>query len=547
MSIPKEPRQQMINLMYLVLTALLALNVSKEVLNAFELVRTGMDNSTKAVESKNTSVYDAFQKQLDNNPEKTRPYFNQAKEAQKKADQFFTYIEGLKKELVKTSGGRNEKGELIGKKNLDATTRLMLKKDKGKELKQKIEKYRQEFASLLTDSLGFTQADREQLKERITLSAEWDKEESDKKTWAAHNFRMVPVTAGVTILTKFQNDVRSTEALVIEELIKQISAADYKFDQLQAQVIAPSSYVLQGESYEADIFVSASSSTQNPDVFIGPLKDVAYTESGDVKQTALSENPLKRKVDSLDVNQKGRGQYTAEAQGAGEKSYTGVIRVKKPSGEGYDYYPFKEEYQVAQPAITVSPVNLNVLYAGLDNPLRISAAGFPNEDVSATITKGLNLNKTSEEGVYETNPPGELINEKVKVSVSVKKEEGRKTLGSKTFRIRRVPDPEAAINGTITSGEIKTGTLKASQGIGAVLRDFEFKGVNFDVTSYELLYVPQRQDPRIYQNKGWRYSQDVKNALQNAKPGDQVIFRDITAKGPDGSSRKLNSIPLTVK
>ena len=548
MSIPKEPRQQMINLMYLVLTALLALNISKEVLNAFELVKTGMGNSTTAVESKNTSIYDTFQKQLENNEEKTRPYFDQAMKAQEMADEFYTYIGNIKKQLVKTSGGRNEKGELVGKKNLDATTRLMLKKDKGTELKNKIQEYKNKFASLLTDSLEFTESERQQFREKITLSAEWNQEESDKKTWAAHNFRMVPTIAAVTILTKFQNDVRSTESLVIEELIKKISASDYKFDQLEAQVIANSSYVLQGEPYEADIFVSASSSTQNPDVLVGDLKDIAYNEDGGVKSTALSENPLASIRDSLPVDSKGRGKFEQTASGTGSKTYTGAIKVKKPSGSGYDYYPFKQSYQVAQPAITVSPTKLNVLYAGINNPLSISAAGFPNENVSATISGGLNLKKTGEKGVYETNPPGSKINESVKISVSVQMDDGnRQTLGNKEFRIRRVPDPEAAINGTITEGGVKTGTIRASQGIGAVLRDFEFEGVNFDVTSYELLYIPQRQDPRKYENKGWRYSGEVKKAINSAKPGDQLIFRDIKAEGPDGSKRSLNSIPLTVK
>ncbi len=559
MSIPKEPRQIMINLMYLVLTALLALNVSAEILHAFHVVNAGLSVSSAAITSKNNQTFAAFEEQYKNDAQRTGPFLEKAKKVKVFSDQAYNDIEELKRELITESGGiknleTQEKmdvnsmpvsdlmrqGELFDDRNLEVSTNLMINKGKGDELKAKINKLRSDLLAQVDNP-----QDRKMLESQLSVNAVDPTEKVDGvlKSWSVTNFEMVPTIAALTLLSKYQNDIRNSEDLIVEYLFKQVNAKTVVVDRILAKVIAPSSYIMAGQQYKADIFVAAYSSTVNPEVYVGPLNySIAQKdEAGNFKE--ITENPVSgggKKIEVVD----GMGKYSAVAGGEGIQKYSGAVMVQGPDGKPR-YYPFESEYQTAKGSVVVSSDNLNIIYAGIPNPFSVSVPGFPADKVNASATQG-NFKKSGS-GKYTAEMPASLVNQKVSVNVSVALEGGSRQIGSQEFVIKRIPDPVAAINGTITEGDIPTSTLKAVPGIGAVLKDFYFQGVRFDVTSFECVYIPKRQDARIEQNSGAKFNSKVAAFIQGCKPGDQIIFRKIRAVGPDKSPRNLNSIPLQIK
>jgi hypothetical protein len=186
-----------------------------------------------------------------------------------------------------------------------------------------------------------------------------------------------------------------------------------------------------------------------------------------------------------------------------------------------------------------------VIYAGIPNPFSVSVPGFSADKVNASITGG-NFSKTAP-GKFDANVPIDFIGKSVTINVGVQMDNASHEIGAQQYQVKRIPDPVAVINGTITQGDIPSAELKIVQGIGAVLKDFYFEGVRFDVTSFRTIYVPRRQDAQIEINNGAHFSQKVSQIIQNCKPGDQIIFDNIKAKGNDNMTRSLNSIALQIK
>lgn len=542
MGIPKEPRQQMINMMYLVLTALLALNISAEVLNAFKLVSDGMQTSNNAIDKKNFSIMDAFDSQYANDPTRTAPYLKDAKRAVAFSNDFVDRVQALRELIITESDGYlhddTVAGDLKGKKNYEVTTRLMVDKDNGRDLKAAITSLRDSLLALPT----LNEVDKEALSKQFTLSTDFNEDAAKrlgKKTWEEYLFDHVPVIAANTILTKFQGDAKNSAGLVIETLFKKIGASSYKFDALSAKVIAPSSYVLAGQEYKADIFVSATSSTQDPKVYFGTFNpDVIKNPKAETfdKQDVF---PLKPGYDSIPTVA-GFGKYSDKSSVVGLKEKTGAIKVKKPQGNGYDYFPFKLEYQIAEAGLVVSPDKMNVFYIGVDNPVSVSVPGFPADKVTAAFNKNGTL-KQVKPGNFIANVTTVDLKGETEVQVYVTTSDGsKKMMGSKPFRIKRVPDPTAMI-GPDKGGSVKAPNFKVQKGMQAVLENFDFD-IRFNIVSFEMTYAAARQDLLSTSTDGPLFSQKMTDYLSKAKPGDVFYFDKIKAKGPDGTIRNLPGI-----
>ncbi len=542
MGIPKEPRQQMINMMYLVLTALLALNISAEVLNAFKLVSDGMQVSNEAVDKKNQSVMEAFDAQFDNDSAMTKKYLKDARKAEILSIEFVTNVQAIRNLLIEKSGGYIDGDtvtkDLKGKRNFDIPTFLMVEQENGRNLKAEISKLRDSLLALPTLDDG----DREALAKQFTLSTDYNlaaAKRLGKKSWEAYLFDHVPVIAVNTILTKFQGDAKSSAGLVIETLFKKIGASSYKFDALSAKVIAPTSYVLTGQEYKAEIFVSATSSTQNPQVYLGSFDPKFNLNPKAATYEKLEEFPLRSGYDSIPVIS-GMGQFSDRSSATGMKERTGVIKVKKPKGSGYDYYPFKLEYQIAEAGLVVSPDKMNVFYIGVDNPVSISVPGFPAEKIAASLNKNGTL-KLDKPGHFIANVTTVDLKGETEVVVSTKMQDGStKPMGSKAFRVKRVPDPIAKI-GNEKGGSVKAATFKVQRGIIADLENFDFN-IKFQVVGYEMTYAAARQDLLSTSTDGPLFSQKMLDYLSKAKPGDVFYFDKVRAKGPDGTTRNLPGI-----
>jgi gliding motility-associated protein GldM len=516
-----SPRQKMIGMMYLVLTALLALNVSKDILEAFVLVNDGLETTTSNFSKKNEMTYSAFDFAKKNNEVKVAKYWTKAQQTRKLSKELTQYIEELKKQLVmKADGLPKEVADtmhlqyLNAKDNMDIPGEILIgstadgSTGKARELKLKIEAYRKSLYDLLKDVSGGDKVDLGLETKNPPPSAE-----HGTQTWETHNFDHVPLAAVITILSKIQSDVKNAEADAINHLYSQIDAADFKFDTLVARVIAPSSYVLLGNEYTADVMVAAYSSTQDPEVLVGG-----------------SAIPVEG----------GMGKYTVRPSKEGINKWGGVVKVKAPDGSVKEY-PFESEYTAARPSTVISPTKMNVLYIGVPNPVSISVPGISADKVKATITQGV-LKPDKEQGSYlaEVKTIGEA-------TINVAAEIGGKVqqMGSMKFRVKIVPDPVAKV-ANMKGGNINRSVLAAQNAVIPVLENFEFD-LNFIVTSFSMTRSGKGRDPVEEKSDNNLLTSSMKDLIKNTRSGDKIYFEYIKAKGPDGTTRSLSSVSFTIQ
>jgi gliding motility-associated protein GldM len=533
------PRQKMINMMYLVLTALLALNVSNEVLNAFHLVNEGLQTSNGSLDAKNQGIYKAFDKQMEQDKNKAQVYYDKALKAKKISKELQDLLEKYKGEIVKGAGGIDpESDDIVQRDNIDIATRMFVEDGegvkRGQELQKKILDARKQLLELVDEK------DRTNFK--LSLDAQTPKVKDNKNAkWEYATFNHVPATAAVTILSKFQNDVVSSEGGVIEYLIKKIGETDFKFTDLTAKIIAPTSYVLTGQQYKADVFLAAFNSTQQPEIFLGPIGGFKKNADGSYEPKD-SQEPLPAGYSNNMLKAEGGfGKYTATAAGVGDKTYTGIIRVKNPTG-GYKFYPFEGKYQTAPKAVVVSPTKMNVLYIGVDNPMEISVPGVGQNDVAASLEGAGTLKKDP------ANPSSYIANVtavgKCKVNVTAKIDGKMQPMDGKEFRIKRIPDPVPTLGGKLKGGNSQPGQIKAQSGVVPLLENFDFEA-RFNVISFQMVFSSKGE---IFKEEvqGPMFSPKMKGFLDRAKPKDIIFIDEIKVVGPDKQPRKLGQIAFTI-
>jgi gliding motility-associated protein GldM len=531
------PRQRMINMMYLVLTAMLALNVTAEVLNAFKTVDDGIGRSNHALTVKTASLFNEFDMQMGLDAKKAEPFKLKAEAAQRISKALYDRLEQYKQQIIKEAGGTDPAtGQLVHNDDIDIATRLFVEQAEGKKLKADIEQARQQLLALPAD------ADRGSFASSIPLQTE---EPKDGLSWEFHKFNHVPAVAAVTLLSKYQNDVLASENQLVEYFYSKIDYDKHKVDKLAAVVTSPSNYIMQGLSYRANVMLSAYSSTQNPDVFIGgftaAVKKNANGSYEEIK-TNTETPPLTNAV-KVDVAN-GLGKIQMPGNSVGQSRYTGVIRVKDPSGTGYVFYPFDGEYQVAPKTAVVSPTNMNVLYYGLENPVSVSVPGAAQRDVSAAFD-GPGTIERKADGSFIVRPTAGRGRGKVRVSAKV--DGSTLLMGEQEFRIKRIPNPVSTLDGSYLGGSIPLGFLKSTKGVVAKVDNFDWP-VNFKVLSYTVSY--RASDGTIIKIpiEGPVYDTKVRNLIdRRIKPGEMIFFDDIVAKGPDEEKRNINPIAFLIK
>lgn len=558
----ETPRQKMIGMMYLVLTALLALNVSKSILDAFVVVNNGLEVTNKNFKNKNQVLYNEFEKQLGMNPAKVKAYYDAANEVKAETQKVCDTIYALKKELlIRVDGGdidepagenndKNGDGRFTvddkildlmlvnSKDNYDIPTNMFCGTDvtgKGaaaERLKNLLISFKENLLSILgRDKIAILNKEQvlNNYKENQfgvnTNDPENAGEDASSKYWETQNFYYLASVACVTMLSKMENDVRNAESDVVSTLLGQIGAADFKFDTLAAKVIAKSNYVIQGGKYEADLFVAAFSTTDDPVIIVGEGLDTNTMELiGDTTHIPV---------------QKGVGKFVVDANAVGAKKYSAVIKVKSPTGD-YKTYPLRDiEYMVAKPAAVVSPTKMNVFYMGVENPVDISVSGFSSEKISATLSGGGSISKSSNGYIVKVNRPGET-----KVNVSVKMDDGSsKSMGSPVFRVKRLPNPVPKVAGK-GGGPISKNELSAQSFVKAEMEGFDFD-LNVKVTGFTVSAIINgfNQEKKV---SGSKISDEQRTIISRAKSGTKVYFDDIKAYMPDGSTRDLGSISFRI-
>jgi gliding motility-associated protein GldM len=506
MALPKDPRQKMINFMYLVLTAMLALNVSAEILNAFNIVNNSINTSNASITAKNDIGYQQFDEKMKEDPTRVAPLRAKAQDVKKLSSDMFTYIEGLKESIIRESGGRDENGDIKSKDNLDAPTRVMENQKKGPELENKLKELRNKL-------LTFVRPDKKsQFEKTLPLRVEIGKstgghDSGVPKTWTTYHFNMVPTIAAVTILGKFQNDIKNSESLVLDDLLDQIDATQFKFDRIRPFVSLNSKNLMEGQTLTAQIAVGAYSTTVNPTIVV----------NGQTIQA-----------------QEGLGTFTMPVSGIGEKTISGTVTLPKPNGE-MESYSFSENYNVGASTTSISADKMNVLYIGLPNPISISAAGVPAESVNASINVGSIRKQGAGNYIVTVTNPGRAI-----INVVANVDGKTKSLGSKEFRVKMIPDPVLKV-GVNKSGVMKAADFKVQGGLRADLENFEFEGVKYDVVSYRVGIEARGRDYVEGEANSAYFPSNVVSAIRSLRAGDQVYFDNVKVKGPDGIVRNMGN------
>ncbi|MCL1938320.1 MAG: gliding motility protein GldM [Candidatus Azobacteroides sp.] len=514
---PASPRQKMINLMYLVFIAMLALNVSSEVLDGFELVEDSLLRSVKVTAEHNDRIFSDLGAYYKTNPEKTKDWYDKGAQVKILTDSLFNYIQGLKQHIVVKADGKGGNPEhLKHPDDLNAAYEVMFERGKNDALRLKtsVDSYREYVATLVTDP---------SIKRIIenNLSTEPSaKAKENEQTWEESMFWRMPVAASVTLLTKLQNDIRYAEGEVLNDLLKNIDVLDFRVNKIDAYVIPESQIVMRGGSYKASIGVSAQDSTQKPKIF--------------VNGKALSEGA--------------NGQYVAGTGSTGTFQLKGYIEL--PRGDGSVLRrDFSSQYFVIEPSATIAPVLMNVLYAGIDNEISIAAPGVVNQNISATITNGSLTHKAND--IWVARPS--KIGEEAFVTVTAKMSDGRSLpMGRKSFRVRALPDPSAYLTVSdpagnsikFDGGPLSKAALTNADVVKAAIDDgilnIPFTVVRFELSTTDGLGMTIKEI-----SDGGRFSERQKNLIRQLARGKTALVRSIAVRGPDGTERTLKA-PLEI-
>jgi len=532
MSLPKEPRQKMINMMYLVLTALLALNVSAEILNAFKTVNNSIGTSNKVVTDKNNITYAAFDKALNDaqtkaNAEIWAPKANQIKSV---SSAMYVTIDGMKHLLIQESQPDFDKdGKLIkyNDANLDAATRVFDKDGKGKILYDSLKQYKQQMLSVLNpdqfkdnkvlfEEVTRARADFEKqlpLDLRVPDSQTGAAKSNDSvKDWVTNYFHMTPTIAAITILSKFQNDVKNSEAQMVDYCYKQIGSVKVVYNQFEAFAGTNATYLMPGDELEIQAGIGAFSAAAKPDITINGARQ--------------------------SLNADGVADFKTKVEGTGEHTVTVNIAYTKPDGTTATI-PKVIKYTVGMPSgASIFLEKMNVVYIGVANPMTISGGSVGAEKVHITFASpGASITKTTGDH-YEARAttPGMA---KIIVNAAGKNFEF-------PIRVKNLPLPAGFI-GSKKGGSISAAEFKAIGGLIARLEDSDFEAP-FKVVSYKIGAIGGAISGYAQaDNNGNRWNGNADALVKRASPGTQIFFDEIRVVGPDGKQREITPMVFSLK
>ena len=498
MALPKEPRQKMINIMYLVLTALLALNVSSEILHAFIVVDKSLMTSNTNLTTANGTLYKSLESKLTDpqTAERAKPWNEKALQAQKLSAELDSYINQLKTDLKKEAGSKMVTVDGVTKEeykidDLEAATRLFGNgpggQNKGPEFEKKLKDYRSamlaidpEIAAKFTNTFP---VDIQPIKG----------EDGKEKDFTVAYFHMTPTIAGITLLSKFQNNVKNAENQIVTFCHEQVGAVKVKFDKTGVLLGQSSNYVMPGEEIVITGGIGAYSSAAVPQISVNG-----------------SSVPV---VD-------GQGTYKFQASGAGPHKVPVTIKYKDQDGN--DKVETKDvEYTVGTPGgAAVMLDKMNVFYIGVDNPVTIgSPTGWDKTSVSMA---GGTISGTGSKRIVRVSAIGPA-------SITVVAD---KSSSKFEFRVKKIPDPVFKIG----SGKARVPAVefKNQQFCRADLEAFDFD-LKFNVVS-ATVYFSGANFPNVTQGSISSNSLTSLSALiQRAGPGTSVTFTNIKVAGPDGT------------
>lgn len=543
---PETPRQKMIAMMYLVYTALLALNVSVEILNGFVTVGDAMNESNKNIETQLLEAYDMFDQAMMADSTKAVKYYEAAQTIRAYTDSvknlidegrygFLCYMQKsadvvrhnadkstTKRKIPLVDGSGNplldsakvalDLGglDIIDKKdNTDMGTHYFYKEGNGKaiDIKNAIIAYKEKVAAIFQD----TSLTHDTVDVNFGMNVEgefWSEHAGRLVNWEEYNFDGAIAVADIVCLSRMKSELMNAEYDAVKKLFGMIGKEDFKFDQIAAICRPTSSYVIQGGKYEMKVNVGAYDSKRE---FRAVINGAEYRSGADGSIT-----------------------YTAGAGAPGERKIHGVVYMMKDGKE--EQYPFDESYFVAAPVAVTELVKMNVVYAGIDNPVSIGVPGVASKDITPSITTGnATIVKDAGDGNYIIKPS--KIG-KMTLKVVAKIDGQTKDMGSKEIRIKRIPKPSLRI-GSFKSGDQASKTeITANPVLRASMEDFDFQIPALKINSF--VFNVQGSGALDLNGSGNRLTPEMISRINNAKRGQKIYITDVTVKTPDGVTHSLD-------
>ena len=512
-----SPRQKMINLMYIVLTAMLALNVSSDVLDGFTQVHEGLNRSNANVGQRNSAIYGQLEALAEQNPGKVNAWLDKATQVRRSTEDLYKYVDTLKREIVRKADGEDgNPDDIVNRDDLESAAVVMLApgNPRGTILRGRIDDYREFVESFIGDTLK-----RATIAEALCTDGVLRRGTLSSQSWEEAKFDQQPVVAAVTILSKLQNDILYAEGEVLSSLLSQVDAGDVRVNELNAYVMPQSRLVMRGGKYSANIVLAAVDTTQRPEIFIEGKK---------------LENS--------------NGLYEINASTTGTFNYKGWLQV--PHGDGSSTrHDFESSYTVMEPMATVSATLMNVLYAGIDNPVSISVPGVTMSGISATMSNGA---LTRNGDIWIARPTA--VGSDAVITVTATMDGKPVNVGTTSFRVRKLPDPTPFIAFKDASGAIDhyrggkpfaKALLLSASGLEAAIDD-GLLDTPFAVESFETVFFDSSGNAMPEVSAGAAFSPRQKQQIQRLSRGKRFFISRIRAKGPDGITRDLSPMEVII-
>ena len=535
---PETPRQKMIGMMYLVLTAMLALNVSTDILQSFTVVDNSLHASIDGNNNRNGNLYYRFWKSSKREEVKVGPWYQKSQELKAEADKTFNFIQDFKEQIVRITDGdkavdarkaadtKTQDGsrDIEGKDNRDAAGQYAIAEGHGEELRKVLDSYR-DYLCQLTDTGEYGEQRRDEIKMLFNTDEVYSENEKRMIPWEVAMFEGMPTAAAIALLSKIQNDVRATEGQMIQYLYDRTDANDITVNRMSAYVIPKAIRVGVGEKYEAQLLLAGVDTLQTPEYYVNGQK--------------ISSDGL----------------YTFTASGVGEHSYSGVIKYRNNAGEPveahfsqryiveevmHDFKPEKQDKMT--PNVAITNRDLSVVYQGYGHTFMVTSTTIPAAQLNMSAS-GASVSKISP-GMFRvqaTASPGSDITINVTGSYQGK----TVSLGSEKFRVKRLPKPMPSLSvggREFTGGKIARGQLLnsganvvASYGEDALIK------ADFTVQSFQIY-----AQGKYLQSSGSHYSGEQLALLKTLSMGTPVMFLGIKAKGPGGVILDLRPISFVL-
>jgi gliding motility-associated protein GldM len=556
----QTPRQAMIGMMYLVLLAMLAMNASKDLLNAFVSLDNGITKTVQSFEKANESFYTVIDKAAASSSA-YKPIQAQALAIKQKAAEVVQMMADHRVQLFSAGEVKStadtanneayralfENGIALNKDNQDIGGQFYVPGGLPSPDAVALKKVMDEFRELIVktiDSDGDEANDF--LKDRYLTLFNTEKGvnplelNGPEVTWVSRLAEHIPLAAVAANLTLWQSYVKNAEADVISSIASKMDGSGMVVDQSKGVVQFDNGYVLKNDSVKGKIFLAAYNSKSDPKIYLGVVDTTKFIKGNQltIPPGQQTQPPMVGKFITVNNVSDGNGYFQEYANEVGAQTVSGVIENK--NSKGTFYTKFKSSYMVAEPTATVAAMKMSVFYVGVPNPVAVSAPGVAISDIEISAP-GLNFKQQKKAGEYIVTPT--RATNKKGLDVVVKNKNSGAVLGKANFRVKRLPDPAANVLSK-KEGLISKGMLKAITKVGAKMENFDFD-LDVKVQSFTLT-VKVGSELMESKSKNSMLTPKMRKLLMRVSRGSRIYFEDIKVKMP-GGARKVPSLIFKVK